>query len=58
MQSNCNTQLKIKGEIQMANLTIENILTLTLEDAYKWYEEYGLGFSIKDGKISGFYKNV
>ena len=42
----------------MANLTIENILTLTLEDAYKWYEEFGLGFCIKDGKISGFYKNV
>ena len=42
----------------MANLTIENILTLTLEDAYKWYEEHGLGFCIKDGKLTGFYKNV
>ena len=48
----------LKRRKTMANLTIENILTLTLEDAYKWYEEYGLGFCIRDGKISGFYKNV
>lgn len=42
----------------MAQTTIENIMEITLEDAYRWYEEHGLGFCIKDGKLKGFYKNV
>lgn len=42
----------------MADVKIANILEMTLEDAYKWYAEYGLGFCIRDGKLKGFYKNV
>lgn len=42
----------------MADMKIMNILEITLEDAYRWYEEQGLGFCIRDGKIKGFYKNV
>lgn len=39
-------------------MEIKNILNITLEQCYEYYEKYGIGFNIKDGRIKGFYKNV
>lgn len=35
-------------------MAIKDILTITLEEALKYYEEFGLSFIIKDGKLKGF----
>lgn len=39
-------------------MAIKDILNITLEQCYEYYEQLGVGFCVKDGKLKGFYKNV
>lgn len=37
-------------------MSIENIRFITLEEAFKVFEDTGIGFIIRDGKLKGFIK--
>ena len=36
------------------NILMKDILNITLEEAVKVYEEMGMAFIIRDGKLKGF----
>ena len=38
----------------MKDIKIKEVLNITLEEAVLFYETYGLGFIIRDGKLKGF----
>lgn len=39
---------------KIENILMKDILNITLEEAFKIYETYGMGFIIRDGKLKGF----
>lgn len=38
------------------DILVKDILTITLEEAYKTYQELNIGFIVRDGKLKGFTK--
>lgn len=38
------------------DILVNNILTITLEEAYKTYQELNISFIVRDGKLKGFTK--
>ena len=41
----------------MKDMKVVDVLNITLEEAVLFYETYGMGFIIKDGKLKGFNVN-
>ena len=39
---------------KIEDILIKDRLNITLEEAFKIYEAYGMGFIIRDGKLKGF----
>lgn len=37
-------------------MSIKNINNITLEEAFRVFQDTGIGFIIKDGKLKGFIK--
>lgn len=41
----------------MKDMKVVDVLNITLEEAVLFYETYGMGFIIRDGKLKGFNVN-